>query len=451
MTHLQKFIAIFSVLSACTLNVFADSPTPPPKTLTLEHCLELALQQNTDILKARQELRRSHGIIVEARAAALPQLTATGAYRRIDDDIIDVFPGSPLGPTVNQQEPWSAQIEVSQLVYSGGRVSAALRAAKLTSKIAVHSFESIVADKILEVRKAFYRVLLSQSLISVREQSIALLERQLADTKHRFDVGAVPQFNVLRAEVELANARPPLIRAQNALRLSRESLVKLLALDSDGSDGEFTSIEFTGQLAQTISSHKLSDSLALALARRPELKQAQLQVQLARENVTATAAGYKPELAVFANYEIRNSLFGVDVGDDIHGWTIGARASWNIFDGMLTKGKMEQARSQQAQYELTAADIRRSVELEVRQAYSDYIQALELIEASQKTVSQAEESLRLAEARFRAGAGTQLDVLSAQTALTEAASNKVIALHDYNIALATLERAIGLRVQPVTP
>jgi outer membrane protein TolC len=337
------------------------------------------------------------------------------------------------------------------LVYSGGRVSAALRAAKLTSKIAVHSFESIVADKILEVRKAFYRVLLSQSLISVREQSIALLERQLADTKHRFDVGAVPQFNVLRAEVELANARPPLIRAQNALRLSRESLVKLLALDSDGSDGEFTSIEFTGQLAQTISSHKLSDSLALALARRPELKQAQLQVQLARENVTATAAGYKPELAVFANYEIRNSLFGVDVGDDIHGWTIGARASWNIFDGMLTKGKMEQARSQQAQYELTAADIRRSVELEVRQAYSDYIQALELIEASQKTVSQAEESLRLAEARFRAGAGTQLDVLSAQTALTEAASNKVIALHDYNIALATLERAIGLRVQPVTP
>ena len=85
--------------------------------------------------------------------------------------------------------------------------------------------------------------------------------------------------------------------------------------------------------------------------------------------------------------------------------------------------------------------------MEVRQAYSDYLQALELIEASKKTVEQGEESLRLAEARFRAGTGTQLDVLSAQTALTDARSNEIQALHDYNVALATLERVTGLTVK----
>ena len=100
--------------------------------------------------------------------------------------------------------------------------------------------------------------------------------------------------------------------------------------------------------------------------------------------------------------------------------------------------------------ELDYADTRRGIELEVRQAYSDYLQALELLEAQKKTVEQAEESLRLAEARFRAGTGTQLDVLSAQTALTDARSNEIQALYDYNVAVATLERVTGntARVAP---
>ncbi|MCS7049803.1 MAG: TolC family protein, partial [Verrucomicrobiae bacterium] len=90
---------------------------------------------------------------------------------------------------------------------------------------------------------------------------------------------------------------------------------------------------------------------------------------------------------------------------------------------------------------------RRAIELEVRQAYSDFLQAVELLEAQKKTVEQAEESLRLAEARFRAGSGTQLDVLSAQTALTEARSNEARALYDYNVAVATMERVTGATVR----
>ena len=126
---------------------------------------------------------------------------------------------------------------------------------------------------------------------------------------------------------------------------------------------------------------------------------------------------------------------------------MGARATWPLFDGMLTRGKVTQARAQLSQAELDQADTRRRIELEVRQSYSDYLQALELLEAQKKTVEQAEESLRLAVARFRAGTGTQLDVLSAQTALTEARSNQIQALYDYNVAVAALERATGTLVR----
>lgn len=436
---LFTMIGCLSLLATAPAVPAAD--TPSPQTLTLQDCLDLALKQNPAILKAKEEIRRTQGIIVETRAQAIPQVAASGQYRLIDENAIDSFPGS-TGPRPNQKQPWSVTVEATQLVYSGGRVNAALRAAKLADQVSLLAFHRTVADTVLQARTAFYAILLNQELVSVREQSIKLLEQQLQDAKHRFDVGAVPQFNVLRAEVELANAKPPLIRARNELRLSKERLAKLLAIDAPASQ-QFTPIQFDGSLRYEHRDWQLPDALEQALAQRPEIEQAQKQISLRRENLTVAKAGNQPELSLFANYGVHNTLFGENIDDVNHGWTVGARATWPLFDGFLTKGKIQQARAELTQAELDAADTRRSVELEVRQAYSDYLQALELLEAQKKTVAQAEESLRLAEARFRAGAGTQLDVLSAQTALTEARSNEVQALHDYNVALATLDRTTG--------
>ena len=305
-----------------------------------------------------------------------------------------------------------------------------------------------MADTILAVRKTFYEILLAQAQVEVRQQSIKLLEQQLTDTQHRFDVGAVPRFNVLRAEVELANAKPPLIRAQNNLRLAKEALVKLLGLDSPTQgQSDFTPINFDGHLAYEPRNWRIDTALADAIKLRPELQLAKTQISILEEALNVAGAGNRPELSAFANYGWRNSMFADKLDQTRDGWTAGARLSWALFDGLQTRGKVTQARAQLEQSRIDSADIRRGVELEVRQAYSDYLQALELLEAQKKTVEQAEESLRLAEARFQAGTGVQLDVLSAQTALTDARSNEVQALYDYNVALATLERATGTTVQ----
>jgi TolC family type I secretion outer membrane protein len=422
-----------------------SSAAVEPESMTLEQCLALALQQNPDILKAQEELRRTFGVIVEARAEALPKVQATGYITRIDDDFIDTFPGAPVVAN-NQKNPWEVGVEVSQLVYSGGRVNAALRAARISEEIAKRQFQRAAADTVLNVRTAFYRIQLAQAQVNVREQSIKLLEQQLKDVQHRFEAGTVPRFNVLRAEVELANARPPLIRAQNDLRLGREQLVRLLAIDEQPRT-EFTPIRFQGALQYEPRKVEMADAIRQALERRPELKLVEQQAALRHEDIAAARSGYHPELSLFAGYGVRNTRFGEQIDDAFHGWTVGARASWNIFDGMLTRGKIKQAEAELGRAEIEQDDTRRAIELEVRQAYSDYVQALELLEAQKKTVEQAEESLRLADARFKAGSGTQLDVLSAQTALTEARSNEVVALHDYNVALAKLERATGATVR----
>jgi TolC family type I secretion outer membrane protein len=434
--------------------VQAASTNAIPETLRLQDCIDLALRQNPTILKAREEIRRNQGVIVEVRAQAVPQVTASGSYEAIDRHAIDQFTFSGGSGTnfvnplfKNQEQPWTATIQVSQLVYAGGRVKAALRAAKLSDQIAALGFQRAVADTILDVRKNFFEILLDTALVDVRQQSITLLEEQLRDAQSRFDVGAVPRFNVLRAEVELENAKPPLIRAQNDLRISKESLVKLLAIDASNQTNAFTPINFEGKLVYEHRDWELSTALEQALQHRPELLAADRQVDVARANVLVASSGYKPQASVFGNWGWHDSSFSDDISNTRDGWTLGANVSWALFDGMLTHGKVTQARAQLQEANLDYADTRRQVELEVRQAYSDYLQTLELIEAQKKTVEEAEESLRLAEARFRAGTGTQLDVLSAQTALTEARSNEIQALHDYNVAITTLERVTGMTVR----
>ena len=121
---------------------------------------------------------------------------------------------------------------------------------------------------------------------------------------------------------------------------------------------------------------------------------------------------------------------------------------WNIFDGLLTHGKVIQADAQFARAQTDLADQSRQIELAVRTAYSDFIEAKEVLDSQAKVQEQADEALREAKARTDAGTGTQLDVLDAETSLTQARTTQIQALHDYTAARAKLERAIGADPAP---
>jgi outer membrane protein TolC len=146
---------------------------------------------------------------------------------------------------------------------------------------------------------------------------------------------------------------------------------------------------------------------------------------------------------VFGGYGDRNSEFTSDLTVQRYGWFAGAQMTWDIFDGMLTRGKVMQAKALREKSHTDFADRARQIELEVRTSYSTFVEAREVLESQQKVQEQAEESLRLAKARADAGTGTQLDVLDAETSLTQARTTQVQALHDYDVARARLERAIG--------
>jgi outer membrane protein len=147
---------------------------------------------------------------------------------------------------------------------------------------------------------------------------------------------------------------------------------------------------------------------------------------------------------LFAGYGARNSSFTTDLARDVNGYTVGAQVSWYIFDGWLTQGRVRQAKALHEGARVDVDNEMRNIELEVRTAFSNFIEAREILESQKKVQEEAEEALRLAIARAGAGTGTQLDVLTAQTSLTTARSTQVQALHDYDATRARLERAIGL-------
>ncbi len=444
-------VALALPLAAQTNVVITGTNNVPEwitRPLSLVDALNITAQHNGTILKAKSDLEATYGLVVQTRAIALPKVQATGNFTSSDPGLIEQFP-LPNNPFSVPHENWNTGIQIVQSVYEGGRLSAAIRAAKLTKEQALLQYQTVAADTLLLTRVAYYDVLVAAQQIVVNEASVNLLTRELEDQQRRYDAGTVPRFNVLRAEVAVANARPAVSRARNAHRIAKNLLSNLLGYNLPREVWEDIPLHLTDKLEARPYSIELPAAISEALRNRTELGALQKAERLQQENIINARSGYFPSLQAFAGYDWHSSEFSTDLSHEVNGWVVGGQLSWNIFDGMATRGKVIQAKAQHEKSIVDLEDTSRRIELEVRTAYSTFVEAREVLESQQKVQEQAEEALRLASARAQAGTGTQLDVLDAETSLTEARTTEVQALHDYIIAHARLERAIGRDLIPI--
>jgi outer membrane protein TolC len=209
--------------------------------------------------------------------------------------------------------------------------------------------------------------------------------------------------------------------------------------------------EFVGTLDFVPVSYDLRSALDAAREQRPDLKRLAKLASSAEQGVYVNRANYYPNLALFGSYSAAESPVTYN-RNSINGWTVGLQSQWNIFDGRATAGRVAQARSLLEQAKLALAATQLAVDVDVRRAISTFQEANELAGASKKVVEQAEEAVRLANARFNAGTATQLDLLSSQVDLTTARLNQLQAYYSYNVAVADVRRAMGLtdELRPTT-
>lgn len=421
-----------------------DTNLPP---LSRAAAVATALRQNTAIRKGEADLRGSYGVQIQLRSIVLPKLTAGGDFNAYESTLIGQFPSLPEFPISSfvqfPNKNWAADVKVEESIYEGGRIRSSLRSARLTREQALRNYQTTLADTLLDVRVAYDDVLLAAQEIEVQEASVKLLTRELEDARQRFEAGTAPKFNVLRAEVSLANEQPQLIETRNNYRIAKNNLVNLLGYDVPHSVWEDIPLHLSDTLEAAPLSIDLPAALARALERRPELAGLRAAEKLRREDLAGARAGYKPSAQIFGGYEWQSYPYSDDLSADLSGWIAGAQVSWSLFDGEMTRGKIIQAQANYERAKLDVEETRRQIELDVRTAYSNFIQARELLESQKKVQQEAEEALREADVRLAAGTGTQLDVLDAQTALTQARTTQIQALHDYSVARSRLQRAVG--------
>ena len=450
----MRSLVLVSLLLAIGLPITASitNAVPLPSgPLTLDQALEFALAHNVTLRKGRQDLEEAQGLAIQQRAARLPRLAATGAYQQLDEariERVQFSAAQPATPFLNDQS-WNANLVVTQPIYAGGKYNSMARSSRLTREAALASYQALVANTLLEVRTAYSDVLLAVEQIVVQEASKKLLERELETARRSLEAGTVPKFNVLRAEVELANALPPLIRARNQERISRNTLALLLGCDIPADSGVDIPLRTADSLKAEPFEVSVGAALNAAWVRRPEIKAAQSASQLRHEEGLQTRADLLPSLSGTAGYGVQNRNFIRDLDRTLDGWTVGVQANWLLFDFGQTQAKVNMARAREERARLEVEDVRRGIELEVRTAFSLFMESKEVLVSQTRVIEQAEEAVRLVTARAEAGSSTQLEVLSAQTALKLSRTQYSQALRDYTVARAKLERAMGEGVRLV--
>ena len=448
------------------------------RKFTLERAILTALQQNPDILRAKQEIERSKGVIIEIRAQALPHITPRGEFQWTDPNLagsgvsirntsgpvttpasIVEAPASQVssveGPVAAAARAGGARsLEQSDVFYSisvtgtqlifNGTTYPAIRGSFFQRDSAYFSFRNTLDQVIATVKTQFYQVVVDKELIAVQEEQVQLLQSQLKDQQNRFEAGTVPRFNVLQAEVALYNQIPQLITARNNFRIAQLTLAKTLGLDFNPLRGDQPPLEVVGEMPYNPRKINIIDAIELGKQRRPFLKQARANVLNQIEQVHVALGGFLPTISTTGGGEWVSSPLNSSWHDISKGWVAQVAGSWPIWDSGEVYGRVKQQRALLSEAKISYDDDVRQVELEVQQAYSNLIQNEELIKSQEKNVEQALEAVRLAKARLDAGAGTQLDVLNAQVQLATAESTRLQALFGYNSSLAEFDRATGM-------
>jgi len=447
-TSVIRLQAILALACASASGAGAQAPNPGPvgappqgamaavpNPLDLRGAIRYAVDHNYTILQSREQIRQQEGVIIQVEAAEIPNVSANGAYQRNTGAISEIYP-----PETSE---WQVQLKATENLFAGGGIHSSIQGAKLGRDAALYDLQSAVNAALLDVRTRFYNVLLTREKVQVQEENVKLFERQLQDAQNQYKAGSVSNFEVLRAQVSLANAQPDLITARNDYRIAIEQLRQSLGVPAGPRGTAAAFPEVVGSLDTAPETYELDSALAMAHERRPELLSLSKRQDAGEQSVVNAKSTYYPNLAAVGSYE----WFGAGLAQggtyNANGWLFGLQSSWAIFDGRATAGHVRQARSLLEQARISYSSEELAIDVEVRQALSSLDEAAELVAASKKTVGEADEALRLANARYHAGTATQLDVLTSQVSLTQARTNELQANYTYLTAAAAMRKAVG--------
>jgi outer membrane protein len=441
MTSKSRCIWVWMVAVVFFLPLSAGAAQP----LTLEESVSIALRNSLLINIAKEGTKGAQAQKREALTGFLPKFSTSYSYTRLNEEPSFFFSGfPPLVPAGNMVtgtiNNYNWVIEARQPLFAGGGILANYQASKIAEDAALIEETAKSQDVVQDVRIAYYNILRAQRLRDASQQSVEMLAGHREVAQNFYRVGLIPKNDMLQAEVELANGKQALVKAQNAVELAKSRFNTVLKREL------VSPVEVVDVLDYKPLDKSFGDCLEIARQYRPELKISALKADQARKMVNVAQSEYFPTVSLVGDYTRfgdTTSLSGTDFKDR-ESWQVMAVASWNFWEWGKTKFRVDAGRARENQAIDQAKELNDQIALEIKNAYLVLQEAESQIAVSQKVIEQAEENFRIAEARYKERVARSTEVLDAQTLLTRAKSEYANALGDYNISNARLQRAMGV-------
>lgn len=444
----KRFLALSAAMALLfSQAAFAEEAAPQVVELNLQQAMEKAFNTNPAIKisgyekdSARANLnaaRQSRGITITGQHS-----TTRGGYDDnrtsttivgIDNNNHFIYDNVNIGKGISNNH--SNTISASIPIYTGGKLSGTIDQAKANYKYYLVGEQKAYNDMRETVTNSYYGMLQADNVQNLSRESVNRLEEHLKNVKAQYDVGVVAKVDVLRSEVELADAQQTLIQAENAYHIAEATLNKIVGLPMD------TTLKLQDSMQYTPYDNDMKYCLDYAAEHRPDLEQARQNVEAAKGALKVARSGYMPQVSASASQNWNDTNWP---GDENGNWSVGVGVSMNIFDTGVTLSKIHGAEADLAKAEESYRDAVDSIMLEVRSTYLNLREAEKRIKTTEVAVAKAEEDYHIAQVRYMAGVGTNTDVLDAQVALTDAQNNYVQSLYDYNTSKTSLETAIGV-------
>ena len=416
------------------LTFFLLSPSPDILDLDIDKAVDYALINNPEIKQLEIELEKADLRTDESISNFYPSISASGYYAYITDVPVIDFGGVPL--SMGQHENYDVSLSLHQVIFAWGKIYDAYRLSNIGRDIAKLSFERKQQEIRYSVTESFYGLLVLKEMANLVRESYGQLQRHEEAVRKRYEAGLVPQFELLRSQVQVANLKPRVIEAENGLKLAKNGFQMLLGMDLNR---EF---EVTGELGLTEEEFVLEQLVEEGLKNRIELRNLRNVEKMSeigrsiirRTNLPVVVAG-----AVY-DYKKPSGFTDNEWGSNI---TFNIGFSMPIFSGFKTLSQYKQASLDIVKAKLAREQLENGIVLDVKNSFYNFQTAKEAITAAQENLVQAEKALEIIDTRYKNGLATNLEYLDAQLAHMQAKTNHLNALKDFYTARASIYRAIG--------
>jgi len=414
--------------------------------LTLEDAIKIALENSNQVKLSQLEILKSDEKLVEARSALIPRISASGSYSRyLKKPVLFLPPDSPFGRMtggvieIGFDNSYLGAISLQMPLFSWN-LYAGIRSALKGKSLAEQAYKSVTLKTIADVKKAFYGALLARENYKITKMRVDLAQDNLKNVEKMYRQGIASEYDYISAQVQYQNLLPLLIQAENNLELARNALKLVLGIDVK------EDIEIEGEMkVDSLIGVDYASSLKDLYEKNPDLKQAELQVELSREIVSLEVSGHLPSLFLTGNlqYQAQANDFNFNQYRWIRTTFIGLQIQIPIFNGFGTQARVDQAQASLQQAIERLNFTKQALENELKNTIYRIEQSGRRIESQKRAVELAELGYKIARKRFESGVGTQLEVSNAEVNLAQARLNYLQAIYDYLIAMSDLEKLTG--------